>query len=52
MSDHKSGGLLSGLLIGTALGAIAGILATPRTGKETRRVLRNQPMPCPNSPKT
>lgn len=40
MSDNKSGGLLSGLLIGTALGAVAGILATPRTGKETRRVLK------------
>ncbi len=40
MSDHKSGGLLNGILIGTALGAIAGVLATPRTGKETRRVLR------------
>ncbi|MGB3768123.1 MAG: YtxH domain-containing protein [Phormidesmis sp.] len=40
MSDNKSGGLFSGILIGTALGAVAGILATPRTGKETRRVLR------------
>ena len=40
MSDHKSGRLLSGLLIGTAIGAIAGVLATPRTGKETRRVLK------------
>ena len=40
MSDNKSGGLLSGLLIGTALGAVAGILATPRTGKETRHVLK------------
>ena len=40
MSDNKSGGLLSGILIGTAFGAVAGILATPRTGKETRRVLK------------
>lgn len=40
MSDNKSGGLFSGLLIGTAIGAVAGILATPRTGKETRRVLK------------
>ena len=40
MSNNKSDGLFSGILIGTALGAVAGILAAPRTGKETRRVLR------------
>ena len=37
---NKSDGLLGGVLIGAALGAIAGILAAPRTGKETRHILR------------
>ena len=40
MSDNKSSGLLGGMIIGGALGAIAGMLAAPRTGKETRRILK------------
>ena len=40
MSESKSSGLLGGMMIGAALGAIAGILAAPRTGKETRRILK------------
>ncbi|MEO0886933.1 MAG: YtxH domain-containing protein, partial [Cyanobacteria bacterium J06648_10] len=40
MSDSKSSGLLGGMIIGGALGAIAGILVAPRTGKETRRILK------------
>ncbi len=34
-----SGKFWGGLLIGSAIGAAAGILLTPRTGKETRRKL-------------
>jgi len=34
-----SGRFWGGLLIGSAIGAAAGILLTPRTGKETRRKL-------------
>ena len=40
MSNNKSDGLLGGMIIGAALGAIAGILAAPRTGKETRHILK------------
>ncbi|MFK8184818.1 MAG: YtxH domain-containing protein [Phormidesmis sp.] len=40
MANNKSDGLLGGMVIGAALGAIAGILAAPRTGKETRRILK------------
>ena len=40
MADNKSDGLLGGMIIGAALGAIAGILAAPRTGKETRHILK------------
>ncbi len=40
MADDKSDGLLGGMIIGAALGAIAGILVAPRTGRETRRILK------------
>lgn len=40
MANNKSDGLLGGMIIGAALGAIAGILAAPRTGKETRHILK------------
>lgn len=40
MAERKSGGLLGGLLLGGALGAVAGLLMAPKTGKETRRLLR------------
>ena len=40
MADSKSDGLFGGLIIGAALGAIAGILVAPRPGKDTRRILK------------
>ncbi|MEM6452491.1 MAG: YtxH domain-containing protein [Cyanobacteria bacterium P01_D01_bin.105] len=40
MADNKSDGLLGGMIVGAALGAIAGILAAPRTGRETRHILK------------
>ena len=40
MSDSKSEALLGGVIVGVAIGAIAGILAAPRTGRETRRILK------------
>lgn len=40
MANSKSDGLFGGLIIGAALGAIAGILAAPRPGKDTRRILK------------
>lgn len=40
MAETKSDGLLGGIIIGAALGAIAGILAAPRPGRDTRRILK------------
>jgi gas vesicle protein len=39
MSGNRSG-FWGGLVIGAALGAIGGMLAAPRTGRETRRILK------------
>ncbi len=40
MAKDRSGRFVAGLLVGSALGAIAGILLTPRTGRETRQLLK------------
>ena len=40
MSDNQSGGFIGGLMLGAAVGAVAGLLMAPRTGRETRRILR------------
>ena len=40
MSDNKSGAFLSGIFIGTAIGAVTGLLMAPRPGKETRQFLK------------
>jgi gas vesicle protein len=43
MSDNRSnssGSMFSGFMLGAIAGAIAGALVTPRTGKETRKILK------------
>jgi gas vesicle protein len=40
MSANRSGAFMGGLLLGAAAGAIAGLLAAPRTGRETRQILK------------
>lgn len=43
MSDKRSGGagaFFGGLVLGAAAGAVAGLLLAPKTGRETRRLLR------------
>lgn len=40
MDNHQTGGFMGGLLVGAALGAIAGLLVAPRPGRETRRILK------------
>ncbi|ASC71732.1 hypothetical protein XM38_026860 [Halomicronema hongdechloris C2206] len=37
---NNSASFLGGMLLGTALGTAAGLLAAPRTGRETRHLLR------------
>ncbi|MEN9871515.1 MAG: hypothetical protein RLZZ171_2507 [Cyanobacteriota bacterium] len=36
----SAGAFVSGLMIGSALGTIVGLLVAPRTGKETRKVIK------------
>ncbi len=40
MAENKSGAFLGGVFIGTAIGAVTGLLVAPRPGKETRQFLR------------
>lgn len=40
MSDKQSGGFVGGVLLGAAMGTVAGLLIAPRTGKETRQILK------------
>lgn len=43
MSDNRSGtsgAFIGGLLLGSAVGAIAGLLMAPKTGRETRQLLK------------
>jgi gas vesicle protein len=40
MSDKQSGGFVGGVLLGATLGAVAGLLMAPRTGRETRQILK------------
>lgn len=39
-SDERGGGFLTGLLLGALGGVVIAALATPRTGGETREMLR------------
>ncbi|MBD2257733.1 YtxH domain-containing protein [Pseudanabaena sp. FACHB-2040] len=36
----KSGSFLGGVMIGAAIGAVTGLLVAPRTGRETRQILK------------
>lgn len=40
MSKNNSGAFLGGMLFGTALGTLVGLLIAPRTGRETRKILK------------
>jgi gas vesicle protein len=40
VSDNQSGRFLGGLVVGAAMGAVAGLLMAPRTGRETRHILK------------
>ncbi len=40
MANNQSSGFLGGLLIGSALGAVTGLLLAPKAGRETRKLLR------------
>lgn len=40
MSNNRSGQFFSGLMLGATIGALTGLLAAPRTGRETRQLLK------------
>ena len=40
MSKNRSGVFIGGLMLGTAIGTLAGLLAAPRPGRETRKLLK------------
>jgi gas vesicle protein len=40
MSNNRSGSFLGGMIIGAAMGTIAGLLVAPRTGRETRQLIK------------
>ena len=40
MSNNRSGGFIGGVLIGAAIGTLTGLLVAPRTGRETRQLLK------------
>ncbi|MGB3262698.1 MAG: YtxH domain-containing protein [Microcoleus sp.] len=40
MSSKRSGFFIGGVLVGSAIGAVTGLLMAPRTGKETRQILK------------
>lgn len=40
MSNNRSGSFWGGLLLGAAIGTITGLLTAPRSGRETRQILK------------
>jgi gas vesicle protein len=38
--ESKAGIFIGGMMIGSAVGTVIGLLVAPRTGKETRKVLK------------
>ena len=40
MSNKSAGSFIGGLLLGSAIGTITGLLIAPRTGRDTRQLLK------------
>lgn len=40
MSNNRSGFFIGGVLLGAAIGTVTGLLMAPRTGRETRKLLK------------
>ncbi|MBD2386767.1 YtxH domain-containing protein [Cylindrospermum sp. FACHB-282] len=40
MSNNRSGVFVGGLMLGATIGALTGLLIAPRTGRETRKLLK------------
>ncbi|MTJ12940.1 YtxH domain-containing protein [Anabaena sp. UHCC 0187] len=40
MSNNRSGIFIGGLMLGAAIGTLAGLLVAPRTGRDTRKIIK------------
>jgi gas vesicle protein len=40
MANNRSGVFIGGLMLGATIGALTGLLVAPRTGRETRKILK------------
>ncbi|MBE9248646.1 YtxH domain-containing protein [Dolichospermum sp. LEGE 00240] len=40
MSNNRSGIFIGGLMLGAAIGTLVGLLVAPRTGRETRKLIK------------
>jgi gas vesicle protein len=40
MADNRTGNFLGGMVLGAAIGTITGLLIAPKSGRETRRILK------------
>ncbi|MBD2243957.1 YtxH domain-containing protein [Nostoc sp. FACHB-892] len=47
MSNNRSGVFFGGLMLGATIGALTGLLAAPRTGRETRKILKKSASAIP-----
>jgi gas vesicle protein len=47
MPKNNSGTLIGGLIVGSAIGAVAGLLYAPRRGQETRQILKKSAQALP-----
>jgi len=48
MSKNQSGRFIGGLLLGTAVGVVTGILMAPRSGQQTRKILKKSVAALPD----
>ncbi|WP_414584650.1 YtxH domain-containing protein [Scytonema sp. PCC 10023] len=47
MSNNRSGLFVGGMMIGATIGALTGLLIAPRTGRETRQLLKKSASALP-----
>jgi len=47
MSNNRAGSFIGGVLLGTAIGTITGLLIAPRNGRETRQLLKKSAAALP-----
>ncbi|MGF1938391.1 MAG: YtxH domain-containing protein [Nostoc sp. ChiQUE02] len=48
MSNNRSGVFIGGLMLGATIGALTGLLVAPRTGRETRKILKKSANAIPD----